>query len=271
MSSEERFSVFENPRHIWAVPAIHGEVERLARLHREIAPQFRPGDRLIYLGNYGGESGQATLLTINELLLFRRYILAIPGVMADDIVFLRGTQEEIWHKLLQLQMAPSPASILEWMQKHGIAGMLEAYGSSLDEGLRSAREGVISLTRWTGRLRENVRTQPGHEKFFTVLRRAALSADDRSGQNLLFVHAGFDADRPLEKQGDSFWWKARNFNDLQHPYDCFSYVIRGFDPERNGMRINPVTMTLDDGCGFGGNLVAAQIASNGAIAGMLKA
>ena len=271
MSLESQFSVLENPRHIFAVSAIHGETDRLCGVHARIGPQFQPGDRIVYLGNYSGGSGHRTVQTINELLTFRRAVMAIPGVKGEDIVYLRGTQEEMWHKILQIQFAPSPAAVIEWMINKGVEGALAAYGSTGAEALRAAREGIMSMTRWTSRLREGLRLQPGHEKFFTVLRRAALSSDQNSGRNLLFVHAGIDSTRPLAAQGDSFWWGGRDFDQMETPYASFSCIIRGYDPARQGLRIKPVTLSLDDGAGFGGDLVAAKIAANGEVLDLLRA
>ena len=271
MSLESHFSIFENPRHVWAVSAIHGETDRLCAVHEMIGQKFTPGDRIVYLGNYSGGSGHRTVNTINELLGFRRSVMAIPGVKSDDIVYLRGTHEEMWHKILQIQFAPSPAAVIEWMVNKGVEGALSAYGSTAAEALRAAREGIMSMTRWTSRLREGVRLIPGHEKFFTVLRRAAISEDKNSGHNLLFVHAGVDPSRPLAAQGDSFWWGGRDFDKMDTPYAPFTCVIRGYDPERGGLRINATTISLDDGSGYGGDLVAAKIAANGEVIELLRA
>lgn len=271
MSLESHFSVFENPRHIWAVSAVHGETDRLCSVHEQIGRTFAAGDRIVYLGNYSGGSGHRTLNTINELLYFRRAVMAVPGVKAEDIVYLRGAHEEMWHKILQIQFAPSPAAVIEWMLNKGVEGVLAAYGSTGAEALRAAREGIMSMTRWTSRLREGVRLIPGHEKFFTVLRRAAISEDRHSGNNLLFVHAGLDTSRPLAAQGDSFWWGGHDFDKMDGAYDPFTCIIRGYNPERNGLRINATTISLDDGAGYGGDLVAAKIAANGEIIQLLRA
>lgn len=271
MTLESQFSVFENPRRIWAVSAIHGETDRLRDLHARIGEQFCAGDRIVYLGNYSGGTGDRTIRTIDELLLFRRAVMALPAVRAEDIVYLRGTHEEMWHKILQIQFAPSPASVIEWMLNKGIEGALAAYGSTGAEALRAAREGIMSMTRWTSRLREQLRLQPGHEKFFTVLRRAAISEDAASGRNLLFVHAGVDTSRPLAAQGDSFWWGNREFDDMQAAFDPFACVVRGFDPAGGGLRADGFAMSLYDGAGYGGDLVAARLAANGNIEEWLRA
>ena len=74
--------------------AIHGESQHLSRLHGVLEGRFAAGDRLVYLGNYLGH-GSGILDTIDELLLFRRALLARFTLFAGDIVFLRGAQEEM--------------------------------------------------------------------------------------------------------------------------------------------------------------------------------
>ena len=94
-------------RRVWAVGAIHADAQRLERLHDRLAERFAPGDRLVYLGNYMG-TGPDVAGTIDELISFRTAILCRAGMEPDDIVFLRGAQEEMWRKLLQIQFAPAP-------------------------------------------------------------------------------------------------------------------------------------------------------------------
>ena len=38
----------------------------------------------------------------------------------EKIIFLRGAQEEMFLKLLQLQTAPNPIDIVKWMFDHGV-------------------------------------------------------------------------------------------------------------------------------------------------------
>src|SRR5581483_7380064 len=128
--SNGKFARLGRARRIWAVAAIHGEAARLARVHDFIGARFREGDRLVYLGNYFGH-GEAVAATIDELLDFRRRILALPRVFACDVVFLRGAQEEMWQKLLQLQFAANPGEVLSWMVNAGIEPTLRAYGGEL--------------------------------------------------------------------------------------------------------------------------------------------
>ena len=66
------------------------------------------GDRLVYLGNYLGYAPHVRE-TVDELLAFRSAFLALPPYAdPNDIVYLRGSQEEIWQKILQLQFAQNP-------------------------------------------------------------------------------------------------------------------------------------------------------------------
>jgi serine/threonine protein phosphatase 1 len=250
-ATDEIFAVLNCAKRVWAVAAIHGEAERLGALHNAMRPRFEPGDRLVYLGNYLGH-GRAIRATLDELLSFRREVLSLPGLEPEDIVYLRGAQEEMWHKLLQLQFAPSPSEVFEWMMRQGVGATLEAYGEPPERARGRLREGALALTRWTSGLRETVRGNPGHEQLLTSLRRAAYTR----GGELLLVHAGIDPERPLTEQIDTFWWGSGNFAALTEPYAGFALVVSGFDRHRVGPRFGPVTATIDGGCGFGGRLNA---------------
>ena len=137
----EIFARLRRPRRIWAVGAIHGDRARLAQLHRQIAGHLDKGDRLVYLGGYLGH-GPDVAGTLDELVAFRRLFLARRHAFPGDIAFLRGGQEEIWQKLLQLQFAPNPREVLQWMLDHGASATLTAYGAELRQGQAAAREGV---------------------------------------------------------------------------------------------------------------------------------
>ncbi len=261
MSSEQSiFAALRGGGRIWAVAAIHGDARRLVDLHRQIGSDFHPGDQIVYLGNYSGH-GRAVRDCIDELLLFRRYLLARPGVDCRDIVFLRGAQEEMWQKLLQLQFAPNPVQVLQWMVGQGIEPTIQAYGATLDEALLAARDGTLSLTRWTGQLRQNMRNFDGHNALMSCLRHAAYTEDSV----LLFVHAGIDPARPLSAQSDSFWWGGAGFASLAQPYGGYARIVRGFDRRHGGLQETAFTVSLDAGCGFGGELVAALFGPGGTI------
>ena len=252
--NSEKFAALRKAERIWAVAAIHGEAERLAAIHDVLEPRIGPGDRLVYLGNYLGRGG-AVAATMDELLRVRRAIIARPGMFAYDIVYLRGSQEEMWQKLQQLQFAVNPREVLDWMLSHGVAATLAAYGGDARQGMAAARDGAISITRWTNQVRAGVAAKPGHRDLLSSLKRAAYTDDGA----LLFVHAGVDASRPLEAQRDVLWWGAPGFGQWQSPYQGFRLVVRGFDTAHGGMARGPFSLTIDDGCGFGGKLVAACV------------
>jgi hypothetical protein len=267
MVDSQRFVDLCRPRRIWAVAAVHAEVDRLGTLHDDLGRRFLPGDRLVYLGNLIGR-GRAVAATIEELLMFRRALLAVPGVLATDIVYLRGGQEEMWQKLLQLQLAPNPREIMAWMLSQGVGMTLDAYGASGERAIAAARDGVRTITRFNAGLQAAVRAAPGHESLFSGLRRAAYTGSPEAspageGDGVLLVSGGFDPGRSFEAQGDAFWWGAESFARMDRRYGGFARVVRGHDPARGGVAIKRYTTTLDAGCGFGGPLVCGCLSRNG--------
>lgn len=262
MPQETIFSVLPADRRTWAVGSIHGDAARLVALHRALAERIRSTDNLVYLGNMVGR-GRPTVETIDELLLFRRALLAqhtFDG--AGEIVYLRGRQEEMWHKLLQVQFAPNPREVVEWMLSQGVGPILEAYGGNVDEGRRAAATSSVALSQWTNRLRATMRARDGHDKLMSVLRRAAYTAD----QKLLCVNAGIDVSRPLSQQSDTLWWGGRDFDEMDRPYGEFGCVVRGFDYRHKGTWFKKFAASIDGGCGFGGSLVAAAFDADGRVA-----
>jgi len=252
----------------WVVGSIHGDAERLAKLHYELADHFQPGDRLIYLGGYMGY-GPRVIDTINEILVFRRQIIAVPGVELTDVVYLRGAQEEMWQKLLQLQFAQGPTKVLTWMVEHGAGATIGAYGGSLDEGMEAAEQGVLALTRWTNNLRQAVREWDGHSPLMSALRHAAMTDDGA----LLFVHAGIDPLRPLDNQVDHFWWGSTVLETMTEPYGEFAAVVRGFCTNGPKIQTTGPLITLDGGCGRvnDGTLVALCLDGSGHLLDSIQA
>ncbi|MCW5698467.1 MAG: hypothetical protein KIT00_01355 [Rhodospirillales bacterium] len=252
MRGQSIFEVLPAGRRNWAVGSVHGAAGQLQVLHIGLAERIRPEDNLVYLGNFLGRGGYVGA-TIQELLLFRRALLAQQtGDDAGAIVYLRGRQEEMWHKLLQVQFAPNPREVLEWMLGQGVGPTLEAYGGDVEEGRRAAATGAVALSAWTNRLRATMRSRDGHDRLINVLRRAAYTED----QSLLFVNAGVDVSRPLSEQTDTFWWGGRAFDDIDRPYSGFQMVVRGFDYRHKGAWYKDHVASVDGGCGFGGKLIA---------------
>lgn len=272
MVETHKFAELGRPHRIWAIGSVHAQLDRLHAIHDAIGARFRAGDRLVYLGNLVGW-GAPVLETVDALLAFRRALLAIPGMFSSDIVYLRGSQEEMWQKLLQLQFAPNPREVLDWMMRQGVATTLAAYGGSPDQGLAAARGGAVSLGRWTAGLRAAMQAQPGHATLFNAVRRAAYTGtpDAPEPGGVLFVNTGIDPARPFGHQGDSFWWAGGGFARLDQPYGGFNRVVRGYDPARQGVQVSDFTATLDAGCGFGGPLVCGAFSGAGEVLEMFQA
>ncbi|HYD67517.1 hypothetical protein [Azospirillum sp.] len=268
-TNPQKFVDLGRPRRIWALASLHAQPDHLHAMHEVIGARFQPGDRLVYLGNLIGR-GPRVVETVDALLDFRRALLSMRGMLAEDIVYLRGGQEEMWQKLLQLHFAPNPREVLEWMLRQGVEATLAAYGGVAEQGMAAARGGTMALSRWTQALRAAVQAHPGHEKLFSSLKRAAYTgnpAGNPAGEagGVLFVNAGIDPARPFGHQGDSFWWGGAAFSRIDAPYGGFRRVVRGYDPARGGARVEDFTATLDAGCGQGGPLVCGVLAPSGEI------
>ena len=264
-SYKEKFGSLSLAKRVWAVSSIHGDLDRLMELHDALVGCWRPGDRLVYLGNYLGP-GPDIKGVLDELLSFRINRLCQPGMTAPDIVFLRGAQEEMWRKLLQIQLAPNPATVFDWMVDHDIGGTLEAYDETEEDVRKYFREGILATTKWTNRLRAKIQAHPGHNEILISLRRAAFTENGE----LLFVHAGIDIDRPILYQSDSFWWESSQFDKIEKPYAGFNKIIRGFEPTHGGITETDHTATIDGGCGYGGPLKSACFTLDGKIVDQLS-
>jgi serine/threonine protein phosphatase 1 len=148
------------------------------------------------------------------------------------------------------------------MLHHGVGATIAAYGGpdSIAEGLRAVGAGPMMTARWTGGLRQAVRGHAGHEPLYTAVKRAALSEDGR----LLFVNHGVDPTRPIERQGDSFWWgAAQPFDHIAQPFAGVARAIRGFDRSHPGIVDGAIGLTVDGGCGDGGPLMALLLDRDG--------
>jgi serine/threonine protein phosphatase 1 len=266
MPEPEKFAVLRAARRIWAISPVHGDAGRLRALHSYVAERFQDGDRLVYLGGMLGRGSDVAGVT-DELVSFRRQILARPRMFTIDIAYLRGQQEVMWQKLLQLQFAPNPKEELPWMLEQGVGATITAYAGDPAEGIVRCREGALAITRWTSGLRAGMQARPGHYQLMAELRRAAFTDD----YGLLFVHAGIDPDRPLDAQGDTLWWGSAGFATLDRPYSEFLKVVRGFDRQHAGPAMNAFAITLDGGCGFGGRALAACLDPKGEILDLVEA
>lgn len=260
--NRQKFAVLHAVNRVWAVAAIRGQAEQLAAMHDKMTAEFEPGDAIVYLGDIIGV-GSDICATIDEVLRFRRSVLAQPPLrFPSDVVFLRGRQEEMWRKLLQLQFAPNPAEVIDWMEARGVTSTVHAYGGSLKELRSIIREGPVALSRWTQTIKNQIAKHPGHNAFYNAIKRAAYSSDGK----LLLVNSGLNPDRPVAAQNDSFWWDTAGFQRLGDDYGGFNRIIRGSDPDGGGWSQSALTISIDGGAGHDGLLHAVCVTNDGEIA-----
>jgi hypothetical protein len=211
---------------IWALGAVQGDDGAIETLGRALLARWRRQDNLVVLGNMLGNAGDPAR-TLDLMLRLRRRLMAID--LACSAFFLRGAQEEMWHKVLALQFAMSPLDVFDWMLEHGLAAVIGAYGATNEEGRVACRNGPSAIARWTNRLRARQAAHPGHAELLNTLQRAATGADGR----ILLSAAGVDAARPIDEQADAFWWNGQSDTALaanlarEAPWQTVTRVVRG--------------------------------------------
>jgi len=116
---------------IWAIGSIHSNLNSFSSIKKFILNNFENNDKLIFLGNVIG-LGDNSKETLNSVIDLRFNLMSKFKLKPESIVFLRGAQEEMFSKLLQLQLAPNPAEIVEWMFDHGVNKTIMSYGFTDD-------------------------------------------------------------------------------------------------------------------------------------------
>ena len=227
MKTETNFIEFKNIKRIWAIGSVHSNLESFESIKIHILKNFSKGDKLIFLGNIIG-LGEKANQTISSILDLRFKLMAKFFLKPIEIVFLRGAQEEMFLKLMQLQIAPNPQDIVSWMFSHGVNKTIESYGFSKSESEKIATQGTLSISKWTSKLNVAVSKFSGHKEFFSNLKHAAFS----ESKKILFVNRGVDISRPLSAQNDCFWWGYQNFSKINHPYGTFTRIVRGYQSQQ---------------------------------------
>ncbi len=223
MTKENKFQEFKNVNKIWAVGSLHSQLNSFQSIKKYILSNFEEGDKLIFLGNvigYGSKSKE----TITEIINLRFDLMAKYKLKNEDIIFLRGAQEEMFSKLLQLQTAPNPIEIIDWIFSHGVDQTLISYNFEPSEFRDIASQGTIQINKLTSKLNTKISSIPGHKEYFSNLKHAAFSVS----RKVLFVNRGVDISRPLSAQNDCFWWGYQNFSLIERPYNTFKRIVRGY-------------------------------------------
>ncbi|MDA9748774.1 hypothetical protein N9U75_01325 [Pelagibacteraceae bacterium] len=228
MNEKGNFVELKNASRIWAVGSIHSNLDSFSSIKQFIIKNFKKDDKLVFLGNVIG-LGEDSKSTISSLINLRFTLMSKFKLKPSAIVFLRGAQEEMFSKLLQLQIAPNPIEIINWMFDHGVDSTLKSYGYSKDEVFSVASTGTMSISKWTSQLNKSILQNPGHKEYFLNLKHAAFS----SSKKILFVNRGVDITRPLSAQNDCFWWGYQNFSKLNEKYNSFVRIVRGYQSNKD--------------------------------------
>ena len=233
MDKVSNFIELKKTSKIWAIGSIHSNLKSFNAIKKYILNNFTNSDKLIFLGNIIG-LGDNSKETLSSVIDLRFKLMSKFKLEPESIVFLRGAQEEMFSKLLQLQLAPNPVEILEWMFEHGVNKTIKSYGFSENEIKSIASSGTINISKWTSSLNKSIQINPGHIEYFLNLKHAAYSQTKK----ILFVNRGVDITRPLSAQNDCFWWGFQNFSRIQNPYNSFLRIVRGYESEHSNQSEN---------------------------------
>ena len=224
MENISNFVELKKSNKIWAIGSIHSNLKSFSSIKKFLLNNFEQNDKLIFLGNIIG-LGNNSKETLSSVIELRFRLMSKFKLKPESIVFLRGAQEEMFSKLLQLQLAPNPTEIIEWMFDHGVNETIKSYGFSENEVKSIASSGTINISRWTASLNKILHKNLGHIQYFLNLKHAAYS----HSKKILFVNRGVDITRPLSAQNDCFWWGFQNFSSIDRPYKTFSRIVRGYE------------------------------------------
>ena len=228
MQKKTNFIEIAKSKKIWAIGSIHSRDIAFESIKKYLLKKFEKNDALVFLGNIIG-LGTESKKTLSSVLDLRNNLMSKFYLDPEKIIFLRGAQEEMFLKLLQLQTAPNPNDIVRWMFEHGVDATIKSYGFNREELLQISTQGTLPISKWTSRLNSSILSQPGHNQYFINLKHAAYT----STKKILFLNRGVDISRPLSAQSDCFWWGYQNFSNLNNPYNTFIRIVRGYKSTNN--------------------------------------
>ena len=228
MQKETHFLEITNSKKIWAIGSIHSRLQSFISIKKHLLENFQEDDYLVFLGNIIG-LGEESRQTLTSVIDLRNKLMAKFLLKPNKIIFLRGAQEEMFLKLLQLQTAPNPQDIIMWMLDHGMDATIKSYGLSTDDIINISSQGALAISKWTKKLNHRLSEEPGHQQYFIHLKHAAFS----KSKKILFLNRGVDVSRPLSAQNDCFWWGYQTFSNLKKPYNTFTRIVRGYESSKN--------------------------------------
>jgi len=261
-----KFIKLKNCERLWAIGSIHGNLISIENIHNHIYREFNVNDKIIYLGNVIGV-GEKSRETINEVMKLRSKLMVKFKLGPENFIFLRGAQEEMLSKLLELQISPNPKEVLSWMFDHGVDKTLLSYKINYREIFDICELGSVIISKWTSKTINQINAFEGHKEYYSNLLHAAFP----DTKKILFLNRGVDITRPLSAQNDCFWWGYHNFSKINKPYYSFKKIVRGYDPEKTGPLKDTIVCSLYKGSGFNGRVVAGLFSTVGDIIDIFEA
>lgn len=235
-------------KRVWVIGSLEARAEGLAVLHSLIANSYKIGDIIVYTGNiFGGINGNIPSL-IDEILDFRKKIMATFETKSEDICYIRGAYEDMLFKMFSLNFANKPIEKYMNMMASGLKYTLDSYGVSVNEGKMAAEQGSVSLLRFIENLKSKIRAHDGHyELLFSKSLVNYVYTDDK---NLLLLSAGLDKSKTLEEQKEEIAYGASKGASKfkgEKPYEGFKTVVRGkaFEILEDGVFYDTGYMTIN--------------------------
>ena len=103
---QTHFSELKFSKKIWAVGSIHSHFDSFESIKKHILKNFLKNDRIVFLGNIIGLGNSATE-TLSSVIDMRNQLMSKFFLKTEDVIFLRGAQEEMFLKLLHHDVFPS--------------------------------------------------------------------------------------------------------------------------------------------------------------------
>ena len=200
MKNKSNFAEIKNASRIWAVGSIHSNIDAFNSIKNFILNNFKQNDKLVFLGNVIG-LGVNSKETLSSVIDLRFHLMSKFKLKPIEIIFLRGAQEEMFNKLLQLQLAPNPSEIVSWMFEHGVDKTLSSYGFSKQETIDIASAGTVNISKWTSKLNQILLKNAGHKEYFLV--------DPKSSYKLF---EGYNLDLSVKNLFDEHYENALDYS-----------------------------------------------------------
>ena len=108
-SARTGFARLRGARRIWAVAAIHGDAERLARLHDRIFARASGAATGSFISAIISDTAKRSAAAVDELLDFRRRFMARRAAFSCDVVFLRGPRRKCGRNCCSCNSPPTRA------------------------------------------------------------------------------------------------------------------------------------------------------------------